>query len=130
MVPTQDPSNDTPASGPARSFAARLAWLLVALGLVAVVGFVTWQGMARPRAAETAGDRDVVTIAIDGMSCVGCAGAVTTTIEEVPGVAEVTVDYESRVARVRLAGDHVAPATVVAAIEQAGYRAQLEPSGR
>ncbi|MEO6463472.1 MAG: heavy metal-associated domain-containing protein [Candidatus Eisenbacteria bacterium] len=139
MVPTSD-SHETsqqqqpsPPPGGARPIGARVAFILVVAGLVAVIGFVTWQGTLRARGnapaavqGATAG-KGMVTLAVDGMSCVGCVGAVASTLEEVPGVAEVTVDYEHRLARIRLADENVAPATLVAAIEEAGYKARVEP---
>lgn len=137
MVPAFD-SPETPASAPtpppdgARPIGARIAFILVVAGLVAVIGFVTWQGTLRarghaPAALQGAAAKGTVTLAVDGMSCVGCAGAVASTLEEVPGVAEVTVDYEHRQATIRLADENVAPATLVAAVEEAGYKARVEP---
>lgn len=140
MVPTFDSPDpappappDSPANAP-RPVGARIAFILVVAGLVAVIGFVTWQGTLRARGDAAASgpvegavaEKGLVTLAVDGMSCVGCAGAVETTLEGVPGVAEVTVDYEHRLARIRLADESVAPATLVAAIEEAGYKARLE----
>ena len=100
-----------------------------------MIGFVTWQGTLRARGDAAGadgmtgagnGEAGTVTLAVDGMSCVGCAGAVETTLEEVPGVAEVTVDYEHRLARIRLSDQGVRPAQLVAAIEEAGYKARVE----
>ena len=136
MVPTFD-SNETPSPpGGARPIGARIAFILVVAGLVAVIGFVTWQGTQGTQRARghapaalqgAAAAKGTVTLAVDGMSCVGCAGAVASTLEEVPGVAEVTVDYEHRLAKIRLTDENVAPATLVAAIEEAGYKARVEP---
>jgi copper chaperone CopZ len=38
----------------------------------------------------------------------------------------VTVDYEHRLARIRLSDEGVEPAQLVAAIEEAGYKARVE----
>lgn len=117
-----------PDSSP-RPLATRIAFLLVVAGLLAVVGFVTWQGTMRARGGHSAAGAEAgtVTLAVDGMSCVGCAGVVTSTLEDVPGVTEVTVDYEHRLATIRMAGEPVPAATLVAAIEEAGYKARIEP---
>lgn len=112
---------------PSETHTSKFAFVLVAIGLLAVIAFVTWQGMGRQRATEAAAPTDVVTIAVEGMSCTGCAGVVATTIEEIPGVAEVTVDFDSRLAHIRLADQDVEPATLVTAIEHAGYRAHVAP---
>jgi mercuric ion binding protein len=105
----------------------RLAFLLVAAGVLAVVGFVAWQGSWRAGGGAAA-EPGTVTLAVDGMSCVGCAGVVSSTLEDVPGVAEVTVDYDHRLATVRLADRDVPPAALVAAVEEAGYKARVEPA--
>ena len=138
MVPTPvspDASPPPPAPRSPRSAGTRLAFLLLVAGLIAVIGFVTWQGTLRARGNAAGadgmtgagrGEAGTVTLAVDGMSCVGCAGAVETTLEEVPGVAEVTVDYEHRLARIRLSDEGVEPAQLVAAIEEAGYKARVE----
>ena len=127
LPPIDDTPTPTPSTAPARLLAAGL----LGLGIAAVLGFVAWQGMQRGGPGgrgKTA--NDVVVISIDGMSCVGCAGAVESTIREVDGVAEVTVDYDHRRASIRLSDTNVAPATLVAAVEDAGYKARLEPAER
>jgi copper chaperone CopZ len=132
VVPTFEsphaPSPPSPPPDAPRPVGARIAFILVVAGLVAVIGFVTWRGTLRARdnAPAAAAEGGVITLAVDGMSCVGCAGAVETSLEDVPGVAEATVDYEHRLARIRLADQNVAPSTLVAAIEEAGYKAHVE----
>ena len=135
MVPNFESPEAPPTSpespGAPRPIGAHIAFILVVAGLVAVIGFVTWQGTLR--AQKSAGDGaaavhepGVVTLAVDGMSCVGCASTVETTLEGVPGVAEVHVDYDQRLARIRLTDQAVPPSTLVAAVEQAGYKAHVE----
>ena len=126
--PTPPPPTPPPAARPAGT---RIAFFLLVAGLVAVIGFITWQGTLRARtdvapATGAMKDDGSVTIAVDGMSCVGCAGAVESTLEEVPGVAEATVDYDHRTARIVLSDPSVQPAQLVAAVEQAGYKARIE----
>lgn len=120
MVP--DPATPRPATRPP---GARVAFALLAAGLIAVVGFVTWQATQRaPRSADTPGvvaERGVITLAVEGMSCVGCAGTVETTLAAVPGVAQVKVDYEHRLATIRLADESLEPSVLIAALDQAGY---------
>ena len=131
MVPTLESPDSAPSSGAPRPVGAKIAFILVVAGLVAVIGFVTWQGTLRSRAtADTrtsaVHEPGVVTLAVDGMSCVGCASTVETALEEVPGVAEAHVDYDQRLARIRLVDQHVEAGTLVAALEQAGYKAHVE----
>jgi copper chaperone CopZ len=128
---SQLPPVDAPPALPAAAAPPRLlAAGLIGLGIVAVLGFLGWQGMQRGLIGRGAPQSDTVVISIDGMSCVGCAGAVEATIREVDGVADVTVDYDRRRANVRLANPNVAPATLVAAVEDAGYKARIEPAER
>lgn len=117
------PTTEQPTAA-ARPAGTRIAFLLLAVGLAAIAAFIAWQGMQRPRGPVAAGG--IVTIAIDGMSCVGCAGAVTSRLEEIPGVASVEVDYEHRLARIRLADQGVESSTLVAAVQEAGYGARLQ----
>jgi copper chaperone CopZ len=117
------PTTEHPTAA-ARPAGTRIAFLLLAVGLAAVAAFLVWQGTQRSQGMARAGE--VVTIAIDGMSCVGCAGAVTTRLEEIPGVAEVEVDYDHRLARIRLADQGVQPSTLILAVQDAGYGARLQ----
>jgi copper chaperone len=61
---------------------------------------------------------------IDGMSCGHCVAAVRRALEEVAGVRVEAVAVGS--ARVAYDAAMVAPAAVVAAVEEAGYGARLE----
>jgi len=117
------PTTEHPTAA-ARPAGTRRAFFLLAVGLAAVAAFIVWPGMQRTHGM--AGKDGVVTIAIDGMSCVGCAGAVTTRLEEIPGVAEVEVDYEHRLARIRLADQGVQSSTLIVALQEAGYGARLQ----
>ena len=117
------PTTEQPTAA-ARPAFSRIAFLVLAVGLAAIAAFVVGQGLQRSPSPAAAGG--IVTIAIDGMSCVGCAGAVTTRLEEIPGVASVEVDYEHRLARVRLADQRVESSTLVAALQEAGYGARLQ----
>jgi copper chaperone len=56
-----------------------------------------------------------------GMSCDHCTTAVTDEVTQVPGVASLDVDLETKLIRVR--GTQIDPAAVVAAIDEAGYDA-------
>jgi copper chaperone CopZ len=55
------------------------------------------------------------------MSCDRCEAAVHDGISIVPGVAEVSVDLDTK--RVKVTGDDLDDATIRAAIEDAGYEA-------
>ena len=57
---------------------------------------------------------------VPAVSCQHCVRAVTTEVSKVAGVSAVQVDLASKVVTVEL-GDTVAPASIVAAINEAGY---------
>jgi Cu+-exporting ATPase len=59
-------------------------------------------------------------LAITGMSCAGCVAAVETALSGVPGVAEASVNFAERTARVIGAPP---AATLIAAVRAAGYDA-------
>ena len=58
---------------------------------------------------------------VPGMSCDRCKAAVHDEIATVRGVAEVSVDLDSK--RVEVTGEELDDATIRAAIEDAGYEA-------
>jgi copper chaperone len=64
---------------------------------------------------------ETLTYRVDGMTCGHCTVAVTEEVAKVAGVAAVDVDLDTKV--VRVSGDDVDEAAVVAAIDEAGYEA-------
>ncbi len=59
------------------------------------------------------------TFTIDGMSCGGCVNSLTRVLKAVPGIEPVTIEVGRAV--LRLDTTQVAPATVAAAVERAGF---------
>jgi copper chaperone len=59
---------------------------------------------------------------VPGMHCGHCKAAVTEDVRRVPGVHSVDVDLDAKL--VRVAGSGVDQASVVAAIDEAGYDAE------
>jgi copper chaperone CopZ len=66
--------------------------------------------------------RDVRMLAITGMTCNGCAAAVTRVLSRVPGVANVEVDLAGARAAVAGIAD---PQHLLRAVAAAGYGARL-----
>lgn len=65
-------------------------------------------------------------IAVEGMHCEGCGVLVEKSIEDVPGVLDVKVDYESKQAVVSTKACCPFPQDeVVSALQQAGYSARI-----
>jgi Cu+-exporting ATPase len=67
-------------------------------------------------------------LGVTGMTCASCVGRVERALGKVPGVTEATVNLATEAADVVTDG-RVAPATLVAAVESAGYGAVLPAAG-
>lgn len=63
------------------------------------------------------------TYTVPGMHCGHCEAAVKRELERVTGVQTVEVDLETKL--VTVAGDRLDDASLVAAIDDAGYEAEL-----
>jgi Cu+-exporting ATPase len=70
---------------------------------------------------------EAIQLSIEGMTCSGCANAVTRALSKVPGVTDVTVDLDA--ARARIKGQ-ASPPALVAAVEKAGFGAALQPGDK
>lgn len=65
----------------------------------------------------------MVELKVEGMSCMHCVKAVTAALSAVPGVTDVEeVSLEQGTARVAGSAD---PQTLLAAVREAGYAAEL-----
>jgi copper chaperone CopZ len=62
-----------------------------------------------------------ITYSVPGMSCGHCQAAITAEVNAVAGVDSVDVDLETKL--VRIAGESLDDAALVAAIDEAGYEA-------
>jgi Au+-exporting ATPase len=71
---------------------------------------------------KSAGSVGPVELSIDGMTCASCVGRVERALKVIPGVTEAVVNLATERATIR--GNAVA-ATLIAAIEDAGYEAKL-----
>ena len=63
--------------------------------------------------------------AIEGMSCATCAGRVEKALSRVPGVVRAEVNLASEKASVEGVAGVLRPSDVIAAVQQAGYSAEL-----
>jgi Cu+-exporting ATPase len=79
------------------------------------------------RAIEKAGfsvPTESLTLAITGMTCASCSARVEKALNKVPGVLEASVNLATEQATVKLA-QGTSAAVLIAAVERAGYGAQL-----
>ena len=67
---------------------------------------------------------DTITLRIEGMSCGHCLRAVSEALRKAPGVLQIETVEMGR-AQVTIDGSVTTPAKVVAAVDEAGYRAEL-----
>lgn len=65
-----------------------------------------------------------ISLDIEGMSCASCVGRVEKVLKKVPGVAEVSVNLATERASISAAPE-LASATLIAAVEKAGYQARV-----
>ncbi len=98
-----------------------MAILLVAAALSASFFVHTWRGRVQP-SVSTSGT-NVAIIPVEGMVCASCTARVKKALESVEGVTEVEVSLQRREARVRYVETKVSPKTLVAAINELGYKA-------
>jgi copper chaperone CopZ len=64
---------------------------------------------------------NTITYSVPGMSCGHCRAAITAEVGAVPGVSAVDVDLDTKL--VRVSGEGLDDAVLVAAIDEAGYEA-------
>ncbi len=74
---------------------------------------------------NASGSRKTVVYSVKGMSCEGCANAVTTKVGKIDGVVACDVSLENQRATVELAGD-CSPEDVETAIRTLGYEVAPE----
>ncbi len=83
--------------------------------------------LAALRAIEGAGytvREEITELAIADMTCASCVGRVEKALANIPGVLEATVNLATERARVRHLAGGVSTADLVAAVQQAGYKAR------
>jgi copper chaperone len=64
---------------------------------------------------------ETITYSVPGMSCGHCRAAITAEVTAVAGVDSVEVDLDAKL--VRISGESLDDAALVAAIDEAGYEA-------
>jgi copper chaperone len=67
------------------------------------------------------------TYVVEGMSCDHCKVAIRAEVEQVAGVESVDIDLATKL--VRIAGEGVDDAAVMAAFDEAGYDSEPVPAG-
>jgi copper chaperone CopZ len=65
---------------------------------------------------------ETITYSVPGISCGHCRAAITAEVTAVDGVETVVVDLDTKL--VRISGESLDDAALVAAIDEAGYEAE------
>lgn len=93
-------------------------------------GKIEWKSgsPAKEKAANGSSAKDTTAaFDIQGMRCLGCEAKITADLEELPGVSQAQVDWETRIATVRYDPRQVKPEELVRIIERAGkFQATLK----
>ncbi len=66
------------------------------------------------------------TLPIEGMTCASCVARVEKALKKVPGVISAEVNLATEKAQVTVSGEGAAVESLIAAVEKAGYSAQVE----
>jgi copper chaperone CopZ len=64
---------------------------------------------------------ETITYSVPGISCGHCRDAITAEVTALDGIESVNVDLDTKL--VRISGEHLDDAALVAAIDEAGYEA-------
>ena len=71
--------------------------------------------------AARAGTPQTVVLYVQNMTCAVCPITVQKALEKVPGVTEVKINFDSRIATVKFNSDKTTPAILVKATADAGF---------
>lgn len=81
--------------------------------------------MALPLAAFAAAPQ-TVTLDVQNMSCAVCPITVKKSLQAVPGVSDVSIDFPKKTARVTFDPDKATPADLTATTTHAGYPSTVQ----
>jgi len=101
--------------------------IISAVAAVAGIGGLALVGQARPVTAietVTAAQEEIVTFAVENMTCATCPITVRTAMRRVEGVQSVDVDFDAKTATVTFDPSVTTPEQIGAASANAGYPAQ------
>lgn len=94
------------------------------LGTCFLTVALAWGAAQWARASDEPDPSTVMEFSVLGMNCASCADAATRALKAVPGVVEPTVDFDSKVGRVRSDGE-VSREQIEAALATLGFEARF-----
>jgi copper chaperone CopZ len=99
---------------------------LAIIPTLALTGLFAWTALAGD-GADTDEAEDIATsiFHVTGMTCGGCEVGVRRIVNKLDGVEDVEASHKAGTATVTYQIDKVTPASIIAAIEELGYTAEL-----
>lgn len=104
----------------------RIGLWVVTAAAAAFASYPIWgarRTMSYATVATIPAANSVVALDVRGMTCGACAGEIESELRKVPGVVRADVSFERRRAEVWLSAAQPKVQSLIAAVEQAGYRA-------
>ncbi len=99
---------------------------LVIITALALTGLFAWTALAGDGVnASEAEETATSTFHVTGMTCGGCEVGVRRVVNKLDGVEEVEASHKAGTATVTYQTDKVTPESIIAAIEELGYTAEL-----
>lgn len=122
------PQNDAcGCAAPRKRKAARVGLWSATLLTIALAAYpLLGSGRATAGSSELEA-RATLRLKVIGMDCADCTGGIAKRIKKLPGVVSATVDFESGNAIVRYDGRAGMASEAIKAVEDAGFRAQVQP---
>ena len=97
--------------------------VLLSLSAAALVLLIVNYSRAGSESKAAAPRLQMISILVEGMSCMACAARVKRALKGIEGVQQVEVSLEHREAVVRFSPDKVSPERLRSAIDALGYKA-------
>lgn len=104
--------------------------IVVVFAAAAVVGISVFAGLRRSTdaglATLAASKTERVVVAIEGMSCAGCAAGIKAMLKRTPGVVSAEVSYENKEAVVDFNPAETSREKIIEVINNLGYKASVK----
>jgi len=81
-----------------------------------------------PKMSDNTANQQAVNLDIGGMHCASCAILIQKSVQKIPGIKQVSVNYATQKARVLIDSNQVDTQKIISAVESVGYQASL-PDG-
>ena len=104
----------------------RFALWLVTVLAVALATYPSWGArltVMKTPASPVQQASSLVVLDVQGMTCTACEGEVERELRRVPGVVQANASFDQRRAEIRVLSPAPGVASLIAAVEKAGYRA-------